>query len=117
MAFSFALDGWTFDASFREPRDRCFRQVDGLVEQTGDQTFEVTPAGPAGTWDVDLTGRGPEGDVVTTFRWTTPTAGGAPAEATGSAAVLADHDGSLDSYGVEVFLDDLAEQPRRATAT
>ena len=117
VGFSFALDGWTFDASFREPRDRCFRQVDGLVEQTGDRTFEVTPAGPAGTWDVDLTGRGPEGDVVTTFRWTTPTAGDVPAEATGSAAVLADHDGSLDSYGVEVFLDDLAGQPRRATAS
>ena len=75
------------------------------------------PPDPPATWDVDLTGRGPGGDVVTTFRWTTPTAGGAPAEATGSAAVLADHDGSLDSYGVEVFLDDLAEQPRRATAT
>ena len=31
--------------------------------------------------------------------------------------MLADHDGSLDSYGVEVFLDDLADQPRRASAT
>ena len=40
-----------------------------------------------------------------------------PEAATGSAAVLADHDGELDSYGVELYVQDLAEQPREASAT
>ena len=55
--------------------------------------------------------------MITTFRWTTSRDGALPGPATGSAAVLADHDGELDSYGVEVFVQDLADQPRQAAAT
>ena len=55
---------------------------------------------------MDVFARG-NGDVITTFRWTTPVSGAMPAEAGGSAAVLADHDGELDSYGVELSVTNL----------
>ncbi|MBS2937801.1 hypothetical protein KDN32_08595 [Nocardioides sp. J2M5] len=110
LEFAFDLPGWTFDATFREHGTRagCGRQVTVPVETTGERTFRVPPAGPAGDWDVDLFGRGPTGgDAVTTVRWHTPTDGTFPDAATGQAAVLADHDGTLDSYGVELFVSDL----------
>lgn len=110
LDFAFDLPGWTFEATFREhgTRDGCGRQVTVPVETTGERTFRVAPAGPAGDWDVDLFGRGPTGgDAVTTVRWRTPVDGTFPDAATGQAAVLADHDGTLDSYGVELFVSDL----------
>ena len=76
----------------------------------------IRPAGLAGDWDVDVFGRGDGGDVITTFRWTTPVDGQMPPPASGSAAVLADHDGELDSYGVELGVNNLASRPGRATA-
>jgi hypothetical protein len=118
VPFSFPDPDWEFTASFRSgEHDACPRVITVPVRSTGAHTFEVTPAGPAGPWLVDLHGNGPTGDVATTFTWTTTADGELPGPATGSAAVLADHDGELDSYGVEVFVQDLAEQPRRAAAT
>ena len=119
LPFSFPDPGWTFEATFRSgDYDECPRVITVPVRRTSDRTFEVTPAGPAGTWTVDLFGRAPEGgDVITTFTWTTRESGRFPEAATGSAGVLADHDGELDSYGVEVYVQDLAAQPKRATAT
>lgn len=110
LEFAFDLPGWTFDATFREHGTRagCGRQVTVPVETTGERTFRVGPAGPAGDWDVDLFGRGPTGgDAVTTVRWRTRVEGTFPDAATGQASVLADHDGALDSYGVELFVSDL----------
>jgi hypothetical protein len=119
VPFSFPDPGWTFEATFRSgEHDECPRTVTVPVRRTSDRTFEVTPAGPAGTWLVDVFGRGPEGgDVITTFSWSTTTEGTFPEAATGSAGVLADHDGELDSYGVEVYVQDLAATPRDATAS
>jgi hypothetical protein len=113
----FGLDDWKWRATFREPDDRCARHITVPVEQTGTHTFVVRPAGPAGTWDVDLEGRGPQGDFFTTFRWTTTRVGDDPESADGTASVLADNDRRLDSYGVEVSIENLAEHPGRASAT
>ena len=108
MTFGFDLAGWTFDSvTFRQLDVACPRHITVPAEEIGTRTFRIEPAGPAGTWAVDVFGRGPEGDAVTTFQWRTPVDGRLPEAATGTAAVLADHDGELDSYGVEVFLDDL----------
>jgi hypothetical protein len=119
VPFSFPDRGWTFTASFRSgEHDECPRTITVPVRKTSDRTFEVTPAGPAGSWIVDLAGaREGGGDVHTTFSWTTTTDGPLPGPATGSAGVLADHDGELDSYGVEIYVQDLAEAPQDATAT
>ena len=118
VPFSFPDSGWTFDATFRSGDfGDCARQITVPVEKTSERTFAVAPAGPSGTWFVDVFGSGPGGDVITTFTWTTNQDGALPGPATGSAAVLADHDGELDSYGVEVYVRDLAEQPQQASAT
>jgi hypothetical protein len=112
----FGLDDWKWRATFREPKDGCARHIRVPVEQTGPHTFVVRPAGPAGTWDVDLEGRGHEGDFFTTFRWTTTRVGADPESADGTVAVLTENDGRLDSYGIEVGIENLAEHPDRASA-
>lgn len=118
LVFGFEQPGWEFtDVTFRERGPACPRQITVAAERLGPRTFRVAPAGRAGDWDVDIFGRGPEGDAVTTVRWRTPVDGTTPAEATGVLAVLAEHDGELDSYGVELSLSDLASHPERATAT
>ena len=50
------------------------------------------------------------------FRWETPVAGEMP-DPTARAAVLADHDGELDSYGVELEVANLEATPEQADAT
>jgi hypothetical protein len=116
VAFTFDRDGWEFDATFRERGRDCARMISVPVETTREREFLVRPAGLAGDWDVDVWGRGDGGDVITTFRWHTPVDGRMPEPASGSVAVLADHDGELDSYGVELFLSNLAAQPGDASA-
>jgi hypothetical protein len=120
LVFGFDVPGWTFDSiSFREhgTRQSCGRTITVAAETTGERTFRALPAGPAGDWDVDIFGRGPGGDAVTTVRWQTPTDGAYPTAASGTASVLADDDGELDSYGVELSVSDLDRRYDRATAT
>lgn len=111
---SYPLDGWRFAVEFRPAGERCGRSQYAELEPDDDGTTTVRPLGYAGTYDVTLSGRG-DGDLFTTFRWTTTEDGPLPVPS-GRAAVLADHDGELDSYGVEVALSDLAGSPRRAEA-
>lgn len=114
--FTFPWEGWQFEATFLEGDGPCTRQVTMPVERTGARSFRISPVGPADSWIVDVFGRGPEGDVITSFRWRTPREGAYPDEASGSLGVLAEHDGRLDSYGVELSVQDLARTPREATA-
>lgn len=115
VEIEFPLKGWTFDAEFVPVGDdTCPRRHSVPVEKTGERTYLVEPAGRADTYDVTLFGRG-NGDLFVTFRWTTPHDGPMPVP-DGRLAVLADHDGSVDSYGVELALSDLAATPRSATA-
>ncbi len=117
VPFSFPLKDWTFEASFSSADpNRCERTFTVPAVKTGAFTFAVPPAGPPGTYDVDVFGRGPEGDVITTFAWTTSEAGYLP-EPSGYAAIVADNDAELDSYGVEIGLEALAENPRDARVT
>ncbi len=81
----------------------------------GEGRFVLRPAGYADTYDVTLFGRG-DGDLFTTFRWTTPTDGPLP-KPKARLAVLAGHDGQVDSYGVELQVTNLSRTPRAASAT
>jgi hypothetical protein len=118
VPFSFPEEGWEFEATFKEAGvDECYRQITLPVEKTGDRTWSIAPLGPAGSWDVDVFGRGAGGDVITTFTWTTTTNGALPGPASGIAGVLAGHDGELDSYGVEIGVSDLATHPTEAKAS
>ena len=110
----YPLPGWSFSASFRPADDDCGRVQEVPLEQTGEGEFVLRQAGYSGTYDVTLMGRG-NGDLFVTFAWTTPTDGPRPSPEA-RLAVLAEHDGELDSYGVELELSHLAETPKSASA-
>jgi hypothetical protein len=116
VPFTFPLEGWTFEASFSPAGEsRCERTINVPVEKHGDFTFAVPTAGPPGAYDVNVFGSGPGGDVITTFAWTTTETGFLP-EPSGYAGIIASND-ELDSYGVEVGLEALADSPRDASVT
>ena len=115
VAVEFPLPGWSFTASFRPAGDECGRVQEVPLEAGGDGRLVLPPAGRAGAYDVTLFGRG-DGDLVTTFRWTTP-GDGVPATPQARLAVLAGDDEEVDSYGVELELTNLARTPRQASAT
>jgi hypothetical protein len=110
----FPLPGWSFTASFQPAGKQCGRIQEAPLEPVGDGRFRLRPAGYAGAYDVTLFGRG-DGDLFTTFRWTTPVEGPLPTPQA-RLAVLANHDGRPDSYGVELELTNLARTPRQASA-
>ena len=121
VAVSFPEPGWTFTAAFRPADQPCAREQRGdlQVGPTGlapsTSGGVITPAGPAGTYDVDVSGRGAGGnDVITTFRWTTSVDGPAPAP---DAAVdlLEEHDG-VEGHGLSLAVTGLAASPGQARA-
>ena len=72
VPFSVPQAGWSFRATVVPLSDaRCGRRITMPVEQTGRYTFEVPMIGPADRYRVDLFGRGPVGDSLTSFQWTT----------------------------------------------
>jgi hypothetical protein len=114
VEIEFPLTGWTFDATFEPAAQACPRKHTVDTEPTGPTTHLLRPAGHADTYDVTLAGWG-DGDLFVTFRWTTTSDGPMPVPAA-RLAVLADHDGVVDSYGVELELSNLAETPDEALA-
>lgn len=111
----YPLPGWSFEASFTPAGEKCARDFPTTLEQVDEGSFLLRPAGYRDTYDVTLFGRG-DGDLFVTFRWSTPSEGPLPAPEA-RLAVLADHDGEVDSYGVELALTHLAETPKDASAT
>ncbi|MGH3043402.1 MAG: hypothetical protein ACRDM2_01625 [Gaiellaceae bacterium] len=110
----FPLPDWSFTASFQPAGKPCGRIQEASLEPAGDGQFLLRPVGRAGTYDVTLFGRG-NGDLFTTFRWTTPVDGTLPTPQA-RLAVLANPDGPVDSYGVELELTNLAATPKQASA-
>jgi hypothetical protein len=110
----FPLPGWSFTASFTPAGDECGRVQQASLEATGGGEFVLRPAGHAGPYDVTLFGRG-NGSLFVTFQWTTPTDGPLPVPEA-RLAVLAGHDGLVDSYGVELEVINLARTPKKAWA-
>jgi hypothetical protein len=110
----FPLPEWSFRASFRPAADECGREQQVSLEAAGEGRFVLRPAGYRGAYDVTLFGRG-GGSLFTTFRWTTPIEGVLP-RPQARLAVLANHDGHPDSYGVELELTNLARTPKQASA-
>ncbi|NED94692.1 hypothetical protein G1H11_05150 [Phytoactinopolyspora alkaliphila] len=116
LTVEFPVEGWEFLASFQAAGDTCARTQTLELEPLSATTYALPPAGPAGTYDVDLFGRRDgDGDVVVRFRWTTPEDGPSPAPEA-MMAVLADNDGTVDSYGVELSVVNLAASPETVEA-
>ncbi|GAA3942056.1 hypothetical protein [Microbacterium soli] len=91
------------------------RTVVAEVSDTGDGWWRVRPAGPAGDYRLSLFARGSAGDAAADLLWTTPEDRPLP-DATASLALIADHDGVPDSYGVELMVQNLADAPDEAGA-
>jgi len=113
--FWFGVEGWDFQATFTELGEDCPRQHSVKAVRTGDQTFRLDPAGPAGRYRVSLFGTGSGGDVATDFIWTTPTDGPTNPPTAGM-ALIAGERGELESYGLSIGVGNLAFQPREADA-
>jgi hypothetical protein len=114
VVVEFPLAGWSFTASFRPAGEECGRVQEAPLEAAGEGRFLLRPVGYADAYDVTLFGRG-DGDLFTTFRWTTPGDGPLPTPEA-RLAVLADHDGRTDSYGIELEVSNLARTPKEASA-
>lgn len=112
---AFPFPEWSFTATFTPAGEECGRVQEAPIQPAGIGQFLLRPAGHAGTYDVTLFGRG-DGDLFVTFRWTTPTDGPLP-RPEARLALLAGHDGWVDSYGVELEVSNLASTPREALAT
>ena len=67
----FPLPDWSFTATFLPVDKDCERAQRLQLEESGLGLFVLRPVGLADTYDVTLFGDG-DGDLVVTFRWTTP---------------------------------------------
>jgi len=107
-----------FSANQLEGGDYCSgRSVDAEVTALGDGWWSVTPRGPAGDYELHLFAYGNgAGDMFATVRWQSSTDRGLP-DPTASLALIADHDGVPDSYGLELAIGNLTESPADSTAT
>jgi hypothetical protein len=97
IVVSFPMEGWTFTGTFRHPDDSCRVALAASADEAdGHWTLPLT--GPAGAYEVDLYGQGPEGDVAVSFA-VRSAVDGAIALPRASLDVLADDDGSPRYYG------------------
>jgi len=119
--FSFDFPGWDFEhVTFRADGDGdCGRTMSVEAVKVTDRVFRIDPVGPAGTYRVDVFGRGEDGgDAVTSVRWTTKTSSAGPEpRATGS--LFTDEGGQrVAPYGGPYLsLAELAETPAEASAS
>jgi hypothetical protein len=114
--FWFYAEGdWKFQATFSELGEQCPRRITVPVEQTGEHSYRVTPAGLAGNYRVGLLGRGRQGSVGAAFKWSTPTNGTMP-QPDAYMGLVSGAGGDLHTYGLELSVSDLAATPQTATA-
>ncbi|BDV29478.1 hypothetical protein [Microbacterium terricola] len=101
-----------------EGDDYCTgRSVEAEVVDLGDGWWSVRPRGEAADYRVDLFAGGEgSGDMAATLRWSTPADAPLP-EPVASLALIADHDGEPDSYGLELTVGNLAAPPEEYAAT
>ena len=104
---------WRLEAIFAPAADRCGRHQTLTPDRDG-QWFTLPPAGRAGRYRVSLFAHG-GGDMVADLVWRTPVDGELPVPES-RLALIAEHDGRPDSYGLELAVDNLAETPEEATA-
>lgn len=110
----FPVEGWSFEATATIAGSSCGRRLTEQLAPAGPTMFSLPAQGDAGDYVVDLFGRGPGGDVSVSFSWHTDRAGPYP-KPSSTLSLLANHDGSVDSYGVEFSMSNLARTPSKVT--
>jgi hypothetical protein len=96
--------------------ERCARTFSAGLDEIEPGRFLLTPAGYADEYDVTLTGRGPGGDAFASFRWTTPYDGPLPSPSA-QLGIVTRIDGTVDSYGVEMWVEQLSSPLDEVDAT
>jgi hypothetical protein len=110
VSVEFPLESWSFTAYFAASGDDCGRVQSTPLSPNGDGTFTLEPVGFAGAYDVALFGRGEAGfSLSVAFRWTTPTDGPLPQPR--AYLALLSNDDPVTSYGVELYVSNLANTP------
>lgn len=107
------VQDWDLTATFTPAGQRCGR-MQSVQPKSADGWYLLEPVGRAATYDVTLFARG-GGDMVAAFRWRTPY-DGPLATPEARLALIAEHDGRPDSYGVELELVNLARTPSSLSA-
>lgn len=92
------------------------RQVRAEAVPLGEGWWSVRPRGPAGDYAVTLFASGSPGDMIGKLLWRTPSDRPLP-EPTARLALIADHDGRPDSYGLELVVENLPATPAQVSAT
>jgi hypothetical protein len=117
VTVSFDRTGWEFTAALYDPSDECRIQIPARVAASGDRSWVLEPAGPADTYRVDLSGRGPEGDVIVSFTVERTLSGPLPAPAA-QADIFYPNDGQPETTGeMRLSIRHLATTPAHAMAT
>ena len=118
LSVRFPKPNWEFSALLTQDLDACQpRELHAQLTSNRDGTWNLQQQGPAGDWVVDVFGFADgEGDVASSFTWTTSADGELP-PARGTLIALADHDVELDSYGIEFFVAGLEHTPLDALAS
>jgi hypothetical protein len=75
---TFPYDGWSWSAGLGHPADQCAPIFGVDLEPAGDHRWLLPDTGPIGSYEVMLSGRGPEGDVHVSFAMTTTREGSVP---------------------------------------
>lgn len=75
---SFPVEGWTFHASQRAQGTGSSEAIRSRLEPVDEDTWRLSPGGPAGRYEVDVWGDGPQGDVIVSFAMTTTADGPSP---------------------------------------
>jgi hypothetical protein len=92
------------------------RMLEAAVEDLGGGWWAIHPQGPVDDYAIDLFASGDGGDMFATFRWTTTVDAPLP-DPVASLALIADHDGRPDSYGLEFSVSNLSATPDEVSAT
>jgi len=117
ITVDFPVPGWDFTAVFRDPGGHCGVSIQFELAAAGLNRWTLPGVGPAGAYEVYVSGRGPEGDVHVTFAART-TADGVMPPPSADLAVVYDIDGVPMLQGPATLgLDLLANPETQPTAS
>lgn len=112
----FLVAGWEFSATtVLVGEEDCGRSQTEPLARIAPTVHELVPQGFAGTYIVDVSGRGPSGDVISSFVWETTIDGVLPVPKANMGLLWYD-DGKVTTYAADMSISGLATTPDSASA-